>query len=213
MAEAKKKDPVSAGEDKGKNVMKGIPDGEGISNKELNFQPIPLKAARISRPFDGYPMKKVMIGGADTYLAYVVALNPTVPVRLDPSNRKVKMKDGTFEQVKNTHARFIRDYEENENTEVVFDRIVEIGGKEYYCAIVPSHNVRAQLCFKYEDKNKRILVDSNYLFLDVEQNQRLKRVFEQIINPLLKLEREAAFISGESTQDAGEETTLTENEV
>ena len=148
MAEAKKKDPVSAGEDKGKNGMKGIPDGEGISNKELNFQPIPLKAARISRPFDGYPMKKVMIGGADTFLAYVVALNPTVPVRLDPSNRKVKMKDGTFEQVKNTHARFIRDYEENENTEVVFDRIVEIGGKEYYCAIVPSHNVRAQLCLQ-----------------------------------------------------------------
>ena len=204
MAAPKKKDPV-AGEGKPDETLKGI--------GELNFQPIPLKAARVSRPFDGYPMKRVTIGGTETYLAYVVALNPTVPVRLDPSNRKVKMKDGTFEQVKNTHARFIRDYEENENTEVVFDRIMEIGGKDYYCAIVPSHNVRAQLCFKYEDKNKRILVDSNYLFLDVEQNQRLKRVFEQIINPLLKLEREAAFISGESTQDAGEETTLTENEV
>ena len=212
MAEAKKKDPVSAGEDKGAAGMKGIPmHGQG-KGQELNFQPIPLKAARISRPFDGYPMKKVMIGGADTFLAYVVALNPTVPVRLDPSNRKVKAKDGFFVQVKNTHARFIKDYEENENTEVVFDRIVEVGGKEYYCAIVPSHNVRAQLCYKYNDKAQRVEVDPNYLFLDLEQDQRLKRVFEQIINPKLKLEREAAFIAGESNV-AGEPATMTEDEV
>jgi hypothetical protein len=205
MAAPKKIDPV-AGEGKpNDDVLKGI--------GELNFQPIPLKAARVSRPFDGYPMKKVTIGTMETYLAYVVALNPTVAVRLDPSNRKVKTKDGTFEQVKNTHARFIRDYEENENTEVVFDRIMEIGGKEYFCAIVPSHNVRAQLCFRYEDKNKRIVVDSNYLFLDTAQDQHLKRVFEQIINPKLQLEREAAFIAGESTQDAGESKTLTEDEV
>jgi len=205
MAAPKKIDPV-AGEGKLDEALKGI--------GELNFQPIPLAAARVSRPFDGYPMKKVTIGGAETYLAYVVALNPTVAVRLDPSNRKVKTKDGTFEQVKNTHARFVRDYEENENTEVVFDRIVEVGGKEFYCAIVPSHNVRAQLCFKYDDKGKRILVDSNYLFLDTAQDQRLKRVFEQIINPKLQLEREAAFIAGESTQDTGGEAkTLTEDEV
>jgi hypothetical protein len=204
MAAPKKTDPV-AGEGKPTDTaLKGI--------GELNFQPIPLKAARVSRPFDGYPMKKIKIGEADTYLAYVVALNPTVAVRLDPSNRKVKMKDGTFTQINNTHARFIRDYEEKENVEVVFDRIVEVGGKEYYCAIVPSHNVRAQLCFKYNDKAQRIEVDSNYLFLDLEQDQRLKRVFEQIINPKLQLEREAAFIAGESNV-AGEEKTMTEDEV
>lgn len=204
MAQATKKDPVS-GDGKGKDEgLKGI--------SELNFQPIPVKAARISKPFDGYPMKKVRIGEADTFLAFVVALNPTVPVRLDPANRKVKQKDGTFAQVKNTHARFIRDYEENENVEVVFDRIVEVGGKEYYCAIVPSHNVRAQLCYKYVEKNQRIEVDTNYLFLDTDQDQRLKRVFEQIINPKLRLEREASFISGESKEDPGPQT-MTEEEV
>jgi len=202
---SKKTDPV-AGEGTAKNEgIKGIDD--------LNFQPIPLKAARVSRPFDGYPMKKVTIGGTETNLCFVVALNPTVPVQQDPSNGKKRQKDGTFEQVLNTHARFIRDYEENENTEVVFDRVVEIGGKEYFCAIVPSHNVRAQLCFKYEDKNKRIVVDPNYLFLDTAQDQRLKRVFEQIINPKLRLEREASFISGESNVDTGEIQPLTEEEV
>ena len=61
-------------------------------------------------------------------------------------------------------------------------------------------------------KTQRIEVDPNYLFLDLEQNQRLKRVFEQIINPKLKLEREAAFISGESNV-AGEQATMTEDEV
>ncbi|MGP8154372.1 MAG: hypothetical protein ACLQBQ_09585 [Smithella sp.] len=206
MATPKKVDPV-AGEGKQKD--------EGLKDiADFKFQPIPLKAARIAKPFDGYPLKKVKIGEADTYLSFVMALNPTVPVRLDPSNRKVKQKDGTFEQVKNTHARFIRDYEENENVEVVFDRIAEIGGKEYYCAIVPSHNVRAQLCYNYVDKNQRIEVDQRYLFLDTDQDQRLKRVFEQIINPKLRLEREASFIAGELQVDPGPpQQNLTEEEV
>lgn len=179
----------------------------------FDFQPIPAGAARVSRPFDGYPMKKVKIGEAETYAAYVVALNPTVAVRQDPANGRVKQKDGTFEQVRNYHSRFIRDFETGDNNEVVFDRVVNIGGRDYFCAIVPSHNVRAQLCYRYNNDRRRVEVDSGYLFLDTAQDQRLKRVFEQLINPKLRLEREASFISGESDEDSGGEKTLTEDEV
>ena len=217
MAKANRKDPV-AGEGGGraaKDAKLPVPrDHEKIPGiGGLDFQPIPVAAARVSRPFDGYPMKKVKIGEAQTFAAYVVALNPAVPVRQDPANTKVKQKDGTFQQIKNHHSRFIRDYESGDNNEVVFDRVVEIGGREFFCAIVPSHNVRAQLCFKYDNERRRVEVDADYLFLDTAQDQRLKRVFEQIINPKLQLEREASFISGESNDDAGDEKTLTEDEV
>jgi hypothetical protein len=213
MAKTGRKDPV-AGE--GRHPVAGtlkqkeekMPDIGG-----LDFQPIPVAAARVSRPFDGYPMKKVKIGGAGTYSAYVVALNPTVQVRQDPANTKVKQKDGTFEQVRNHHSRFIRDYETGDNNEVVFDRVVKIGGREFFCAIVPSHNVRAQLCFKYDNERKRVEVDADYLFLDTAQDKRLKRVFEQIINPKLQLEREASFISGESKEDDEEQKIMTEEQV
>jgi hypothetical protein len=158
-------------------------------------------------------MREVKIGGAATYAAYVVALNPTVQVRQDPANTKVKQKNGTFKQIKNHHSRFIRDYETGDNNEVVFDRIVKIGDREFFCAIVPSHNVRAQLCFKYDNERRRVEVDTDYLFLDAAQDKRLKRVFEQIINPKLRLEREASFISGESKEDSEEEKILTEEQV
>lgn len=183
-----------------------------VSLEDFEFKPIPQKAARIKRPFDGYPMKRVQIGEANVFHTFVVALNPTVPVRQDPANKKVKQKDGTFKQVLSYHNRMVRDYENRENISIVFDRTIRIKGVDYYCAIIPSSNVRAQVCFKYDNKTKRIMVDERYLLLDGEQVQRLRQVYEQVINPKLKLEREAAFISGESNE-AAEETTLTENEV
>ena len=97
---------------------------------------------------------------------------------------------------------------------MTFDRTITVKGQEYMYAYVPSHNVRAQLFFKFDNDKQRIIVDPNYMLLDSEQESRLKRVFEQIINPALKLEREASFISGESKDDTGGAVEpLKENEV
>jgi hypothetical protein len=169
----------------------------------LSFKPISPERTKTSRPFDGYPLKKLKFGDVDTFTTYIVALNPTVQVAQDPSNRKVKTKSGMV-QVQNYHSRAIRDRETRENIICVFDRDIEVDGRVYQCAIIQSHNVRAQVCFNFDQQKKRIVVDSRYLLLDSEQDSRLKRVFEQVINPNIKTERESAFISGESKEDAGE---------
>lgn len=116
-------------------------------------------------------------------------------------------------QMVNYHSRSIRDYENRTNEIVIFDRKLTIGNQDYYCAVIPSHNIRAQLCYKYNSKSKQLETDNRYLFLDEEQSGRLRQVFEQIINPKLKMEREADFLSGTGSQDAGEVKPLTEDEV
>jgi hypothetical protein len=169
----------------------------------LTFKPIPPERAKVSKPFDGYPLKKLKFGEVETFTTYIVALNPTVQVVQDPSNRKVKTQSGMV-QVHNYHSRAMRDKETRENVQVMFDRNIEVEGRVYQCAIIPSHNVRAQVCFNFDTQKNRIVVDSRYLLLDSDQDSRLKRVFEQVINPNIKMEREAAFIAGESKEDAGE---------
>ena len=204
MARAKLIDPVA----KGKTEL-GALDIKKAGG--LTFKPIPPERARVSRPFDGYPLgsKKIKFGEIDTFTTYIVALNPTVQVVQDPSNRKVKTKEGMV-QVHNYHSRFVRDRETKSNTICMFDRDIEVDGRSYQCAIIPSHNVRAQVCFNYDAQKNRIVVDSRYLLLDSEQDSRLKRVFEQVINPNIKMEREAAFISGESKDDTGGVEPVTE---
>ena len=201
MARKKLVDPVARSGEKQEAAELGALDIKKAGG--LTFKPIPPERARVSRPFDGYPMKKLKFGEVDTFTTYIVALNPTIQVVQDPSNRKVKTKDG-MKQVHNYHSRFIRDRETKSNTICMFDRDIEVDGRMYQCAIIPSHNVRAQVCFNFDAQKNRIVVDNRYLLLDSEQDNRLKRVFEQVINPNIKMEREAAFISGESKEDAGE---------
>ncbi len=169
----------------------------------LTFKPIPPETARITRPFDGYPFVKLKIGPISTYNHCIVALNPTVPLHQDPSNKKVKDGHGKMTQVRTFHSRVIRDRELNENVHIPFDREIEVDGKVFQCAIVASHNVRAQICFNYDPNKQRIVVDPRYLLLDVGQRNKLKDVFAQVINPNIKMEREAAFIAGESKEDVG----------
>ncbi|TSA53377.1 MAG: hypothetical protein D4R45_05670 [Planctomycetaceae bacterium] len=212
-------DPVEDGKVKKDNDLQAL----DMSNAALSFKPIPPERARITRPFDGYPIgsRKVTIGtyknkkgkAQDLVIpsTYIVALNPTVPVYQDPSNKKVKTKEGMV-QIKTVHARVIRDRELNENIHVPFDREMTIGEQTYQYAVVSAHNVRAQICFKYDTTKKvpKIEVDRRYLLLDSEQISRLKQVFEQVINPRLRMEREAAFITGESETDTGGVEPITE---
>ncbi|MEN6423309.1 MAG: hypothetical protein ABFD76_15320 [Smithella sp.] len=200
-------------------ILKDPVQGESVKGAVAtldNFEPRPVKpeAAKTVRPFDGYPLKaKIKVGETEVSgkikdalvsASFIVVINPTFQVRQDPSNRR---------GIKNYHSRSIRDYENQDNVIVVFDREIELKGKKYLYAVVPQHSVRAQLIFKYDQNKQRIEVCQDYLLLDTDQDSRLKKVFEQIINPKLKVEREASFISGESTKDAGESEPLTENEV
>jgi len=210
MAKPKLIDPVQRTDEKQEKT-----EMEALDIKKaggLSFKPIPPDRARVSRPFDGYPLgsKKFRFGKADTYTTYIVALNPTVSVPQDPANRKVKQKDGHMEQVQTTHSRVIRDRETRENIHVPFDREISVDDRIHQCAIVQSHNVRAQICFSLDAQKNRIEVDTRYLLLDMDQVGRLKRVFEQVVNPLIKMEREAAFISGESKEDTGGVEPITE---
>jgi len=198
MARAKLTDPVAKAQDKAELGTLDIKKADGFS-----FKPIAPERARVSRPFDGYPLKKIKFGQVDTFTTYIVALNPTIHVVQDPSNKKKKTQGGMV-QIHNFHSRPIRDRETRENILCTFDREIEVDGRVYHCAIIPAHNVRAQVCFKFDTQKNRIVVDNRYLLLDSEQIGRLQRVFEQVINPNIKMEREAAFISGESEEDAGE---------
>lgn len=189
------KDPV-AGEEK-KDVVPTL--------ENYTLTAVKPEAAKLKRPFDGYPFKKVQIGSNKIISTFIVAIDPDViKTRQDPSNRK---------KVKNYHAPMIRDYEEQDNMLVSFDKEITIGGKTYFYDVVPSHNVRAQLVFKYNNKTKRIDVIPGVLLMDDGQVSRLKQLYDQLINPKLKMEREASFIAGESKEDGGEGEPLTENEV
>ena len=221
MAKAKLIDPVQqgagaeneAGEFDSLNIAKAPTSEEANTSEDtasgLSFQTIPPERARITRPFDGYPLKKFKFNDIETYSTFIVALNPTVPVPQDPANRKVRTKKGMV-QVQTHHSRVIRDRETKENTHVPFDRIIKIQGRDYQCAIVQSHNVRAQLAFKWDNQKNRIEVDHRYMLLDMDQVSRLKRTFEQVINPRVKMEREADFIAGRTSDDSGGVEPLTE---
>ncbi len=199
-------DPVEEADD-----QNDIPDMEGMDiNKvnEISLKPIPPETARRTMPFDGYPFKKFKVGKANTYQHCIVALNPTTLLHQDPANRKVRQADGKMKKVRTWHSRVIRDRELNENIHIPFDREIEIKGIKYDCAIVDSHNVRAQICFQFNTNTQRIEVDRRYLLIDIGQRNKLKQVFEQVINPNLKMQKEAAFIMGETQDDAGGEAEL-----
>jgi hypothetical protein len=192
MKMAKLKDPVSG--DKEKEVVPTL--------ENYTLTSVKPEAAKLRRPFDGYPFKKVSIDGNKIISAFIVAIDPDViRTRQDPSNRK---------KVKNYHSPTIRDYEEQDNMVVTFNREIIIKGKTYFYDVVPSHSVRAQLVFKYDPNKKRIEVVPGVLLMDDGQVGRLKQLFEQLINPKLKIEREASFIAGESHQDGGENEPLNE---
>lgn len=186
-----------------------------IENLTLeDFKQLEEKAARTPGPFDGYPLKeKIKIGETEVSRTFVVALSPRVFVQQDPSGHGQTIvtdvrddqgdKAGKVEKIVNLdtfHSRLIVDYEQGQqNTDVVFDREVRLKNGVLNVAVVPSHSVRAQLMFQLHRKGG-IRVDTRYVLLDPDQSSRLRRMFEIIINPKLKIERVARSVSGESEE-------------
>jgi len=206
-------DPVAANEQaRAAAGSKKDTESLGIEGLSLtDFQPIPDHAARVRRPFDGYPEEMVTITDAKgKKLAvkkhFVVALSPTVPVFQDPSNNNVVVGSDQVRKLKTYHSRFIRDG--HTNTETVFDREIRLeNGQALMCAIVPSHVVRAQIMFALVRRGKgesAIQVDKRYLLLDTRQVSRLRETFQIIINPKLRSEKMSQWISGESEAAPGD---------
>lgn len=203
---AKLKDPV---EENDTSIEKEM---DSFDLSKLTVQAIPEETARVRRPFDGYPLKYTKINGVKFCLTHLVAHNRIAdPVAQDPSNRKVKTKhtpdgkDGMV-QILTYHNRSIRDIANGNrgNVAVWFDRPVKTANGMFYCSIVPDEYVRAQLCFVHNTKTQRIEIDKRYLLLDLEQKNRLREVFQQIIIPNIRIERAAQYISGESPESPAE---------
>lgn len=219
------KDPVEekTGEIQDKKIDEEMKSFD-ISNLSLeDFKPLSQRAAASPHPFDGYPVKMVKVGEfypegpkkpKDLMMpSYaVMALNPKEVVFQDPSGKGQTIRDGKSQNEKIVniyapHNRCVVDYENGgTNTDVCFDRSVPLDNGQVLdrCAFVKSHSVRAQIMFKLDRTGERIQIDNRYLLLDTKQDSRLRRVFEMIVNPKVKNELLAKWISGESEDIPGE---------
>lgn len=165
-----------------------------------DFQAVKATAAKTPHPFDGYSYPK----GKEA--TFIVGFNPTKYIPQDPSGKNlsiiVKGKEKKV-NIETTHNRLIQDLDEGGiNIDVVFDRKMKLAdGNTLYYALIPSHSVRAQLIFYYDARAERIKVNPDYLLIDTAQASRLRRLYEIIINPKLKKEQMAAFISGERQEE------------
>jgi hypothetical protein len=186
-----------------------------ISNLKISdFKGAMLRDAQPRHPFDGYPDKKVQVG---TYIdqktrkevPLIVNLTHIVvfkeEVKQDPSGKVVTLG---FPEMKNNEGKIIRpnteklgtiatahnrrakDYESGGiDFDAVFDRVINLAdGNMKQCCFIPSPSVRSQLAFRYNSKLMRVVTDSRYLFADTDQISRLRRIFEMIINPRIRLE-------------------------
>lgn len=233
MADLKLKDPVEqvkeAKQEEQDDEMAKVFD---ISNLKIGaFRAAQLKDARSRHPFDGYPQKVVQIGTyideADKKKEKPLLINLThilvykEEVHQDRSGEKVSLG---FPEMRNNEGRVIRpntqkmgtirtyhnrrakDYESGGvDFDAVFDRVIKLAdGEITQACFIPSPSVRAQIVFRYNSKTERVENDPRYLMADPDQTSRLRRVFEMIINPKIRLEEsiKATFDSGADTSRA-----------
>lgn len=208
-----------------------------ISNLKISdFKSAQLKDARPRHPFDGYPDRKIQIGTylenqnnpKSKELPTLVNLTHILvfkeEVKQDKSGERVSLgfpemrnndgkvirpntqKTGT---VRTAHNRRAKDYESGGmDTDVVFDRTINLeDGEVTQFAIIPSPSVRAQIVFFYNSKTQRIEHDPRYLLADPKQISRLRRVFEMIVNPKIRLE-ESIKATFDNSADTFQSTSL-----
>lgn len=200
-------DPVETG----KITAVGDEEFNSLDISKISVEALPDEAAKVTMPFDGYPLKKVKMEvkekgkmvKKDFILSYFVLHNHVAdPIRQDPSNPNVKTADGMV-KVRSYHGRSIPDVlnGNNANIAVQFSTPIQTATGLYYGHYVPDHYVRSQLAFKYNAKTKRVEVDKRYMLLDREQVGRLKQCFQQIINPKIQMEKAADYVSGLSSEE------------
>lgn len=217
MAKMEFVDPVET-EEKTAEENKELEHVFDISNLKISdFKSVQLKDARSRHPFDGYPEKKVQIGTykenpnnpKSKDLPLIINLTHILvykeEVKQDKSGERVSLG---FPEMRNNEGKIIRPNTQKEGTiitahnrrakdyesggidfDAVFDRTINLAdGLIHRACFIPSPSVRAQIVFKYNSKTERIEHDSRYLMADPDQVSRLRRVFEMIINPRIRLE-------------------------
>lgn len=224
MGNKKITDPASKADDKkNKKNIEDLEKSFDINNLSMaDFQQLSEASARTPGPFQGYPLGYDVIIGKDkddkevkVSSTFIVGLNPQMYVAQDPSGKKVTVvtdkRDGNGKKtggkvdkivsIETCHSRMVPNWEEGYNEDFIFDRELRLKDGVIKIAIVKSHSARAQLCYKVNDQTQKITVDRNYVLLDAKQVSKLRKVFEILINPHLKIERIAAAVTGESSEE------------
>lgn len=206
-------DPVAASEE----VQDAVVGQEVLSVESLTPEQVKPSQAKSVDPFDNYDFKSKMVPllGADgkpprnrdgspalvdgkapkVCISHIVLHNHIADkVPQDPINRGKRI---------NYFSTSRRDEVERVGLALVFDRPFKTAKGVFYGCIVPQNNVRAQLIFR-RNADGRIEVDNRFLLLDTNQVGRLRTLFTQILNPKLRQEKQASFISGETDTDPGE---------
>lgn len=187
-------------------------DEQLLSFSLTEFKGISPETARIPNPFEGYPFEYFDQAILDRNgkpktvrynKAFIVVLKPGEPVYQDPSGFKYTPGNKPAANVKQVklvtpHSRCVRDFAEKKNFDVVFDRtFIGKEGKMERCSIVPSHNVRAQICYKLNPKTSKVEVDGRYFLMDPRQAAKLRGIYLRIANMNKPNETLAALVTGE----------------
>jgi hypothetical protein len=167
-------------------------------------------------PFDGYQLgRNIIVGQAEISATFLVLLKPSEEPQPDKSNENQTIYTGPPGQggtpqtgraktvtLPTSHTRVVSNRQGNQNETVVFDREVVLAhGQTFKCAIIRSHTSRAQVCFEYDTKSKRVRPDKRYMLADTRQAIPLRKLFEAVYYQRTGAERAAREF------DAAQETT------
>lgn len=198
---------------------------EKVSFKRLtlaDFKSIPKRSARVPAAFEGYPAKIMTIverqedvKGNESSVeltvnaTHLISMSPTFSVEQDISGEGIPIQNKDKEvlrvaTIETTHNRIVS-YRGNA-VNVVFDRKMEVdmgnGNVQIMrYAVVPNPIHRAMICYFWDAKKEAMDVDPRYMLVDGDQVGRLRRVFMDIQNPKLHLERrmDEVFYGGTDT--------------
>jgi hypothetical protein len=188
-----------------------------ISRKDIVT--IPPKHAKAVHPFEGYPVKYAMVEGRKINLTWLVGYKRQPAQDRSGENQSIQLmeknKVGKFEPtgeerivtLKSPHSRVVVDYENGgRNTMAIFDRTFPMEDGEILdnLCLVPSPSARAQICFKLEPKTGQVQINEDYFLLDGNQADVLRKVYENILRPAKRAERDAKAIMGESQESLDE---------
>lgn len=180
-----------------------------ISRKDIVT--IPPKHTKAVHPFEGYPVKYAMVNGRKVNLTWAIGYKRQPAQDRSGENQSIQVlgkdRKPTGEEkivtIKSSHSRLVVDYESGgRNTMAIFDNTfpLEDGDIIENIAICPSPSARAQICFKVEPKTGQVQINEDYFLLDGGQADRLRRVYENILKPSRRAERDAKAIMGESQE-------------
>jgi hypothetical protein len=193
--------------DKAEDAAIEAKEFETLDVSKIKVEVLPETAAKFKHPFDGYPVRHIMVEMSQTVggkkkkvpmkfniTEWVLHNQLADPVTQDPSNRNKR----TY------HSRSIKDLVlgiNSPNHTMQFSVPITTENGTFYGALVPDPYVRCQLIFKREQKTGAIQIDKRYMLLDKDQANRLKECFLQLIKEQIDTEKAADAIS------AGEEPT------